>query len=86
MNNFWNWLSHGQQNVLTLAGRTTISATTILDKLSITAGNGTPQPLISQETVFRYIDEYLRNVNAPIEGNKRYVIALYLHWNNHNDN
>lgn len=86
MNNFWNWLSHGQTNVPTLAGRTTISATTINSTLLITAGNGKRQPYISQRTVFRYVDEYLRNVNAPIEGNKRYVIALYLHWKNQNAN
>jgi len=84
MNEFWNWLSQGQQNVPTLGGRKRISATTTYGDLSITAGNGTLQPLVSQETVFKYVDEYLLNVNTPIEGNKRYVIALYLHWINQN--
>lgn len=86
MNIFWNWLSQGQQNIPTLANRTTISAIANLGVLSITAGNGTPQPLISRETVFRYIDDYLKNMNDPIKGNKRYVIALYLHWKNQSAN
>lgn len=80
MNNFWNWLAHGQHYIPTLGGQRYISASLIENNLSIIAGNGTPQPLISRETVSAYIEEYEQNSEELIEGNKRYVIALYFYW------
>lgn len=84
-NTFWNWLSNGVKNVPTLGhlqnpNRTPeyISAVLEKDRVIITAGNGTVQSPITQKTCQKYINEYLEDINKPVEGNKRYVIALYL--------
>jgi hypothetical protein len=80
MNDFWTWLSNGQNNTPTLMGRASINAIAIEDSLFIIAGNGSPQPPISRDTAERYIQEYLNSSGSPIKGNKRYVIALYIQW------
>jgi len=86
LNQFWITVSQGINNVPTLGYRFNqnrpahyISATIQDGRLIITAGNGTVQAPISQNKVFEYINQYIDNPNDVIEGNKRYVIALYLH-------
>jgi hypothetical protein len=85
LQNFWDWMSQGVEHVPTLGTRLNpnrnpcyISATTDNDRVIITAGNGVVQPPISLEAAFRYITVYLADPNDVIQGNRRYVIALYL--------
>jgi len=86
LNNFWNWLSKGVEHVPTLGtrdgrnNRLFISAVTVDNNLRITAGNGTVQPLISRNTVEKYILDYKSDTNQIIKTNKRYVVALYLRF------
>jgi len=86
LNQFWITVGNGIYDVPTLGYRFNpnlpahyISATIQDARLFITAGNGTVQAPISQNTVFEYINQYIDNPNDVLQGHKRYVIALYLH-------